>query len=403
MPTTAGDWTDSLAEDTCREPWTFRRTGLAPEVRPPMFATRNFVTRCKRRESWPDKQVLLYDANGRDRLAVGNYFRSQGIESIHFFDINEWANQPDLPLERYPDWERLVPATIVRAILDGERPETFEDAKKIQMVEASWGDESASYDKGHLPASIHINTDDVEPPPSWMLADREGLQRFAEKYGIERQSTVIVSSADPTAAYRIAFVLEYIGVQDVRILDGGDQAWVDAGYELETRRRALPGRLERNEERRGFLDAIPARPELVDTYDRLVPLLANRGQFTLVDIRTWDEHVGKVSGYSYHHRKGRIPGTVFGQVHSSDSPALDYYRNVDRTMRNGREILGMWKAAGIDTNKHMSFMCGSGWRAAEVFAYSRVLGLEQTSVYSNGWIEWSNNPDNPIETGVPER
>lgn len=57
---------------------------------------------------------------------------------------------------------------------------------------------------------------------------------------------------------------------------------------------------------------------------------------------------------------------------------------------------------GIDLNKHLSFMCGSGWRAAEVLYYAQVMGLENTSLYSDGWIGWSNDPSNPVETGIPQ-
>ena len=32
----------------------------------------------------------------------------------------------------------------------------------------------------------------------------------------------------------------------------------------------------------------------------------------LVDNRSWDEYIGKISGYSYHDKKGRIPGAVYG-------------------------------------------------------------------------------------------
>ena len=60
----------------------------------------------------------------------------------------------------------------------------------------------------------------------------------------------------------------------------------------------------------------------------------------------------------------------------------------------------MWKSLGIDIQKEMSFFCGSGWRAAEVLVYSKVMGLDNTSLYSDGWMGWSNNPSGlPIESG----
>lgn len=57
-----------------------------------------------------------------------------------------------------------------------------------------------------------------------------------------------------------------------------------------------------------------------------------------------------------------------------------------------------WKKDGIDTAKHLSFMCGSGWRASEILWYSMVMGMENTSLYSDGWIGWSNS-GLPTEAG----
>ena len=81
---------------------------------------------------------------------------------------------------------------------------------------------------------------------------------------------------------------------------------------------------------------------------------------------------------------------------------LEYFRNIDNTMRNFDEIVALWKEAGIDLDNNLSFMCGSGWRAAEVLMYANVYGLKDVSLYSDGWIGWSNNPSNPVETGETE-
>ena len=54
---------------------------------------------------------------------------------------------------------RIVPASVVKDIIDGKTPETFEEGKKVKIVEASWGEEKESYANGHVPGSFHINTD----------------------------------------------------------------------------------------------------------------------------------------------------------------------------------------------------------------------------------------------------
>jgi thiosulfate/3-mercaptopyruvate sulfurtransferase len=57
----------------------------------------------------------------------------------------------------------------------------------------------------------------------------------------------------------------------------------------------------------------------------------------------------------------------------------------------------MWKEQGIDTGKHMSFFCGSGWRAAEEVWDAMVLGYTNVSLYSDGWIGWSNEGNSYLD------
>ena len=340
-----------------------------------------------------DKNIVLYDANGKDAKSVANYLSEKGYKNLYTYNVADWAKDESLPMESYENYEMLVPATIVNDILEGKKPETFENSNDIKIVEASWGEESEAYSKGHVPTSVHINTDTIEPPPQWMLASNEELAKFANDYGFTKDDTVIVTGPDVMASYRVAVVLRYIGIDDVRVLNGGNAAWTSAGYELETKsNKPVAGN--------NFGVTIPANPDLIDTQAQLKEMLKDSNN-VLVDNRSWDEYIGKVSGYSYHDKKGRIPGAVYGYAGTS-STTLEDYRNIDNTMRNADEIKALWKEAGIDTNKHLIFMCGSGWRAAEVLTYANVMGFDNTSLYSDGWIGWSNNTSNPTETGEPK-
>ena len=340
-----------------------------------------------------DKNIVLYDANGKDAKEVANYLSEKGYKNLYTYNVADWAKDESLPMESYENYEMIVPATIVNDILDGKKPETFENSKNIKIVEASWGEESEAYSKGHVPTSVHINTDTVEPPPQWMLASDEDLAKFANDYGFTKDDTVIVTGPDVMASYRVAVVLRYIGINDVRVLNGGNDAWTSAGYELETKsNKPVAGN--------DFGATIPANPDLIDTQAELKEMLKDSNN-VLVDNRSWDEYIGKISGYSYHDKKGRIPGAVYGYAGTS-ATTLEDYRNIDNTMRNADEIKALWKDAGIDTNKHLMFMCGSGWRAAEVLTYANVMGFDNTSLYSDGWIGWSNDTSNPTETGEPK-
>lgn len=340
----------------------------------------------------PDKNVVLYDANSADSLAVADYLSAKGYENIYTYDVKEWAADENKPMVQFPGYELLVPASIVKDLIDGDTPETFTEGKTVKMIEASWGEEKESYANGHIPGAIHINTDSIEPPPSWMLAEDETLLNVMLENGISKDDTVVVSGGAQMAAYRVALVLRYAGVEDVRVLNGGAAAWTSAGYELETTSNKPVSITD-------FGGDFPGNPDIIDTIDELQQMLPSE-TFTLVDNRTWDEYIGKTSGYSYHDKMGRIPGAVFGYAGKSDSNSLDYFRNIDDTMRNADEIIAMWQDEGINTQNHLSFMCGSGWRAAEVLYYANVAGLNDVSLYSDGWIGWSN-ADLASETGEP--
>lgn len=341
----------------------------------------------------PDKHIVLCSTDQRDWRRVSAYLRKVGFRKLYSFDLKDWAADKNRPLVRYKNFQMLVPASIVKRLLDGHLPETFADAKRVKFVEVSWGGAAVSYSKGHVPRSFHVNTDHFEPPPSWKLGNPDVLKRFATQYGFQADDTVIISGKDPTAGFRLAIVLQYMGVADVRVLNGGFAAWKAAGYVVETRSHPAP-------KVKSFGVRIPRRPALIDDTRRVKARLLKPGNFKLVDTRTWAEFTGKTSGYKYHFRKGRIPGSTYGQAGFTGANSLTPYRNIDNTMRNADEIVALWKQAGISTDKHLTFMCGGGWRAAEVLTFSRVIGVPNTSLYSDGWIGWSNDRRNPIESGA---
>jgi thiosulfate/3-mercaptopyruvate sulfurtransferase len=68
-------------------------------------------------------------------------------------------------------------------------------------------------------------------------------------------------------------------------------------------------------------------------------------------------------------------------------------------MINYEYMTKRWEDNGILPSNDNSFYCGTGWRAAETWFYSKSLGWEKTSLYDGGWKEWSETPGNPTATG----
>ena len=167
-----------------------------------------------------------------------------------------------------------------------------------------------------------------------------------------------------------------------------------SGNELETTLRE-PTPVE------SFGVPIPLRPEVIVDIDEAKEILADPDGAALVSVRTWNEHIGKVSGYNYIGPAGRIAGDVWGNC-GTDAYHMQHYRTVDNTMRAYPEIAANWEEAGITPDKWVAFYCGTGWRASETWFYAYLMDWQRIAVYDGGWWEWCRNPtENPIEVGEP--
>ena len=185
----------------------------------------------------------------------------------------------------------------------------------------------------------------------------------------------------------------YAGVKDVRILNGGFQSWVDEGYQVSFQD-------EPKQPVADFGTRIPQHPYLAVDTSEAKEILAS-GEAELVCVRSWPEYIGEVSGYNYIEAKGRIPGAIFADC-GSDAYHMENYRNFDHTTREYQEVSEIWEGNGITPDKHLAFYCGTGWRGSEAWFNAWLMGWPRVSVYDGGWFEWSADPDNPVEQGIPD-
>ncbi len=114
---------------------------------------------------------------------------------------------------------------------------------------------------------------------------------------------MIVYGDKTIAAARVWWVLMYAGVADVRLLDGGFDAWKQAGFaEDRTTHHATPADFSR-----------PIRARMIADTTYVADCVARRTS-QLVDVRSEAEFIGAKSGYSYLDAKGRIPNSIFATM-----------------------------------------------------------------------------------------
>lgn len=353
----------------------------------------------------PERPVVLYGYQAEDAEAVARGFRRAGYADVAVYDgfAREWS--ADLrPLEHLPRYRQLVPAGWLReALAGGSGPE---GGGRVVLCHCHYR-RTGDYERGHIPGALDLDTNRLESPDTWNRRAPAEIRGVLERLGIARGSTVVLygrdsmpsaddpfpgSSAGQIAAFRCAWILLWAGVEDVRVLNGGLQAWLDAGFPLSAEATSPTPVAD-------FGGEIPGVPQLAVDLPEAKAILA-ADDANLVCVRSRREYLGEVSGYSYIEKKGRIPGAVFGDC-GTDAYHMENYRNLDGTCREYGEVVAAWGTAGITPEKHNAFYCGTGWRGSEAFFNGWLLGWPRVSVYDGGWFEWSGDPANPIETGPP--
>ena len=158
--------------------------------------------------------------------------------------------------------------------------------ENVFVSEVAWGDTAGdkNYNAGHIPGAYHINSDaveyddcapwpygdgkddfglydekDVKPEDNFNIRSGKQLSEFLKRNGITKDTKVVLygRSASDSSVTRVAFAMLYAGVEDVKVVDGGMQAWKAAGYDVETKV---------NEQKAGgdnysFGTTVPAHPE----------------------------------------------------------------------------------------------------------------------------------------------
>lgn len=260
--------------------------------------------------------------------------------------------------------------------------------KSLLIVEVGEQTEE-SYRAGHIPGAIYLNTNAFERAPSWNVLSAAELEQVLLSYGITYNQPTLLYSRDPLAVARTALVLLYAGVEDVRWLDGGIEAWKAAGYELETEHRApIPAR--------SFGCPLPAHPEYIADITQ-VRAGTTDPNTVIACVRTWEEYTGLISGYDYIHPKGRIAGSTWAGEPGFEGRQYQPGEPPGQIGRRSQEIARLWQRRGITPEKRIIFYCGTGWRASEAFLYARLMGWKDIAVYDGGWLEWSADINNPVE------
>ena len=250
-------------------------------------------------------------------------------------------------------------------------------------------DGDAGFAASHIPGAVYMDTCKIEQAPLWNKVDDAALLAALLSHGVRHDTTIILYGRNNLAAARLAHLMLYAGVSDVRLLDGGFDVWLAGAHPCAGGAAEVVAVSD-------FGTPFPAHPEYLIDIEQARALLAHPDG-VLASIRSAAEFMGKDSGYSYIAARGDIPGARWGQAGvDGDVNSMSAYHRADGSMKPAAEIRQQWQAEGIISGLRIAFYCGTGWRASMAFFYAWLMGWRDISVYDGGWCEWSRDPGNPV-------
>lgn len=341
----------------------------------------------------PDKNIVVYSNYGKGSLKIYNVLKKSGYKNVANYQggMQDWSRDNSLEVEKLKNYEKLVYPLWVKDLTEGKEVKKY-DGREYIIVNVNYK-QKKEYKKGHIKGAIYIDTNDIESLPLWNVISDDKIKKLLNETGITKDKMVILYSDEAMAAGRLAHVLMYAGVEDVRIINSNVKGLIDAGLSLEKGENIWVSDDD-------FGGQIPMHPEYTKSLKEAKELVKNtNGRLTAVV--SWEEYAGiNNGGYSYFTEKGRIPGSVFGHGGSDGYHSEDFVDS-DGTMRDYTQIQKMWEEWDIKAENESSFFCATGWRGALAFFDAYLMGWENVSVYDGGFYEWIQDPANPIAVGDP--
>jgi thiosulfate/3-mercaptopyruvate sulfurtransferase len=256
-----------------------------------------------------------------------------------------------------------------------------ENLGKPGLVVAEVDENPSLYDEGHISGAVKLHwRDDLQDPVERDLIEKDAFEQLMGGLGISNDTSLVLYGDKNNwfAAYAYWYLKIY-GHQDVRILDGGRQKWIDEGRELTPdvpSPQAAGYSAYRDEVRQGI--GAPER--------------------ALVDVRSPQEFAGELLAPPGYEQEGAQRG---GHIPTAQSIPWAQAVRDDGTFKPAEELRALYSGKGVTDDKAVTAYCRIGERSAHTwFVLRELLGYRDVRNYDGSWTEWGNLVRAPIARGA---
>lgn len=244
-----------------------------------------------------------------------------------------------------------------------------------------------------IPGAVFLHADDdladhsIQGGGRHPLPDRAAFHRRMVEAGVgEGQQVVVYDAQGGMMASRLWWMLRWIGHRPVAVLDGGLQAWQDAGLPLDDSPPAPDAGREGPA-------AVPLRlsESLVGKVD-VDEVVGNleRPKWVVLDARGAPRYRGEVEPMDP--VAGHIPGAL-NRPQTLNLQENGRFKPADQLREEFRQVLGEREAGQV------VHQCGSGISACHNLLAMEYAGLAGSRLYPGSWSEWCSDPSRPVSRG----
>lgn len=259
------------------------------------------------------------------------------------------------------------------ALITASELKNLLDEPTTKVLDASWNLPPSNLG---IPGARDFNIDDVADPIAPYAHTVPTEEIFAEKVrtlGISNNDLVVVYDRNgiSMAAARAWWMFRLFGHNNVKVLDGGLNAWTMTGYITSEKPTDIPAP--------GMFSA-RFNPALLKLVLQMNDNISGK-EFSVIDARDAQR---------------------FALGHIPNSASIPYASLIDTlgTLKPRHDLEKIFADAKADLHRKIACTCGSGVTACVLALALYELGHKETAVYDGSWTEWSSIAKLPKATGA---
>ncbi|MEM7070881.1 MAG: sulfurtransferase [Pseudomonadota bacterium] len=269
---------------------------------------------------------------------------------------------------------------------------------KLHFIDASWylpnqslkRDARAEFLEQHIEGAHFFDIDlfcDLDNPIPHALPDAKTFSDLVTPMGIGKHDAIIFYEKEPIfSAPRAWFMFKLFGHQNLKILDGGLNAWIQEEGALSHHITSILPKTQAPYQAKMNADMLCNMAQLQhiiakDKSHKDTPLI--------YDARSQ----GRFDGTQNEPRKGLLSGHMPNAI---NVPVNQLYDDQRRLHDKNKLKRLFFDDTALDKKQSAICTCGSGITACSLFLALSELKIKHIRLYDGSWSEWASTEDNPI-------